>query len=186
VVRVTDDNTVQIDRPWTNGVTNVVLHKVAAALLTAPTQQYGVFLDSQVQEVFLGQLGATAGNKIQAWAVSSTLKSAPAAADRIASWTTSLGNALATSLVPPVSSGALWISDGVDVSGLVVFQITPTPVKVTKAAGSATLAVTTGSLTGNLTGSSLTVSAHTDGKIYLENHRGGARQITLLFLAPLS
>jgi len=184
VVRVTNDNTLQINRAWTNEVTAATIYKVVAPLLTAPTQQYGVFLDGQVLEVFLGQVGATTGNKVQALAVSSTLKSAPAAADRVASWTTSLANAQATSLVPPVTSGALWISDGVDVSGLVVFQTSTVPVKVTKAAGAATLAVTTGVLTGGLTGSSLTVSAHTDGRLYLENHRGGTRQITLLFLAP--
>ena len=65
---------------------------------------------------------------------------------------------------------------------LVSFRADATPQIVNMGNAVANFAVTTGALTGALGGSNFTVSAHTDGKIYLENNRGGAVTVNITFL----
>lgn len=81
------------------------------------------------------------------------------------------------SITPSLPSGALiFIGSTADTTiwALVSYN-TATPA-IAKHTGGANLDVTTGVLTGT-TGvdTNFTISAHTDGKLYLENRRGGAR-----------
>lgn len=93
-----------------------------------------------------------------------------------------IGDDAAISYAAPDSFGAILVAtDDVDGVGLVYFE-TATP-STLKLAGAANTAVSTGALTGT-TGvdTNLTISAHTDGKVYIENRLGASVQCRFHFL----
>lgn len=97
----------------------------------------------------------------------------------------SLNDDTAMSFVPTKSNGAIliaWRSGQTNFSGLIVYRIGGAPV-TRLIVGEANLAVTTGALTGTTgTDGYLTISTHTDSKVYIENRRGGIAYFSLTFL----
>lgn len=91
----------------------------------------------------------------------------------VRSGTITLASDTATSLTPPIANAmfAIWSQSNSKhvVAGIVSFN-TASSAGITKLAGGANFAVTTGVLAGT-TGSNafVTVAAHTDGKVYVEN-----------------
>lgn len=94
-----------------------------------------------------------------------------------------LADDIATSITPPAASGAFTISCGNDVGiyGLISYRAASSPFCATTGAGS-DLNTTTGAL-ANAGGTDVkyTVSAHTNGKIYLSNRKGASRTVILTF-----
>lgn len=95
--------------------------------------------------------------------------------------TTDINDDAATSLTPPYQYGTLIISMQTDNGGGYGGVVNYTAenggqVYTTKWAGGGNLEVSTGSLVGTTgTDAKVTVSAATDGKLYVENRVGGAR-----------
>ena len=89
-------------------------------------------------------------------------------------------DATATSFTPRSSYGTLRFTT--TEGGFDVYYNTATPACAFMGTVPAWAGVTTGVLTGVLGGSLLTVSAATDGKIYIENNRGSARAVQALAL----
>lgn len=97
---------------------------------------------------------------------------------------TSFADDSAISFTPPYSVGfiAVLVNDGPTFSGNVAYRAEAGGTGTAIVGGSANLEVTTGVLNGT-TGSDnkLTVSAFTDGKIYIENRAGSTIAISVLF-----
>jgi len=94
-----------------------------------------------------------------------------------------ISNTAATSFTPKSPQGILAISSPTSLlRALVSFRADATPQIVNMGNAVSNFAVTTGALTGVLGGSNFTVSSHTDGKIYLENNRGGAVTVNITFI----
>lgn len=95
-----------------------------------------------------------------------------------------LADDTATNITPPDSAGSMIISCGNDVgvAAYINYRAASSPF-CQKNSGGADTNVTTGVLAGT-TGTDVkyTVSAHTDGKIYLENRKGASRTATITFL----
>lgn len=91
---------------------------------------------------------------------------------------TAINDDAATSFTPSRSTGICKVEVGGDTTVYAVFHYnTATPAVTVHQAGSNTNS-TTGALTGTTgTDTKFTVSAHTDGKLYFENRRGGSRTI---------
>lgn len=86
----------------------------------------------------------------------------------------------ATFFTPAQDSGIIMIgfaAGNTDVWGIATFRASGSPVCIEMVGGS-NFAVTTGALTGTTgTDTFLTVSTHTDGRIYIENRRGAVQTI---------
>ena len=99
----------------------------------------------------------------------------------------------ATSVAAPAQSGAAIIvisgSTHVDQSLIIVYRAASSPVITGQridGGGSSLGSFTTGILSGTTgTDGRLTVSAHTDGRIYFENRLGVSRNIAISFMAPV-
>jgi len=79
------------------------------------------------------------------------------------------------SFTPPFGSGLLVITNGAGQNARMAQIGYETTTPATSDAGfiGSVMAITTGALTGVLGGTSITISAHTDGKLYIENNTGG-------------
>lgn len=87
----------------------------------------------------------------------------------------------ATSLTPELQSGLIIITVvGTDAStqGIFAFDAASGGATCTLVTTATNMAATTGALTGTTgTDTELTVSAHTDGKIYIENRLGAQKNV---------
>lgn len=78
-----------------------------------------------------------------------------------------------------------WERDNASHFGEAYYRVTASPVCTEVFKGAATVAFTTGALAGTTgTDTNLTVSAHTDAKIYIENRRGATITVCWAFTAP--
>lgn len=105
-------------------------------------------------------------------------------AARVRAETTAINDDAVAIITPGVTRGTLIITTGSldGESGIFTYRAESTPYCTSLAIGSVTNA-TTGVLSGTTgTDGRLTVSAHSDGKIYIENRRGGARSVTYTIL----
>jgi hypothetical protein len=97
-----------------------------------------------------------------------------------------LSDDTATSFKPTFLYGMLIFlsrSAGNTIDGLLAFRVAPTSNRMTILAGGSNLEATTGPLTGTTgTDGKFTISAHTDGKIYMENRRGADRSVCYVVL----
>lgn len=102
-------------------------------------------------------------------------------------WLVQLSDDGASSFTPPTKRGVMRVSSdkGVSFFGAASYNVNASGTSIIKLSGGAgfeALAAGSGSLSGS-TGvdARVTVSAHTDGKVYLENREGGVANYTVLF-----
>ena len=84
------------------------------------------------------------------------------------------------------SSGLLFVQEGAGSTlvGLGRFAAVSGGAEIASISSKANITWTTGALTGTTgTDGNLIISAHTDGKIYVENRRGGSRTVVLSLMA---
>ena len=87
----------------------------------------------------------------------------------------SLNNAVATSFTPAIADGmfVFVVNNNTTHGGIVLLRAEAAGASIVKIGGGANFEVTTGVLAGTTgTNGALTVSAHTDGKVYIENRQG--------------
>lgn len=101
--------------------------------------------------------------------------------------TVTIGDDAATSFTPSGSEGVIAVTDDNAQGGVVHYKVSSTNA-TTSIGGTASLAVSTGSLSGTSgTDGNLTVSANDgDGKIYIENRTGGSRNVSYRILTHSS
>lgn len=97
-----------------------------------------------------------------------------------------LNDDTAHSFIPAQDRGVVivWTGASGEESGIYAYRVTATSNYCKLLVGGNVVAAATGALAGTTgTDANITVSAHTDGKIYLENRRGGARTLFWLVIA---
>jgi hypothetical protein len=104
--------------------------------------------------------------------------------DRLYGASYTMADDTAVSFTPIATAGVIVISSESSLlRALVSYRADATPQVVNMGNAIANFAVTTGVLAGTTgTDTNFTVSAHTDGKIYLENRRGGSVTVTVTLL----
>jgi hypothetical protein len=100
----------------------------------------------------------------------------------VRSFTATIGDDAATSFTPLRTAGGIMITTGGTGNGGIGNYNTVTPT-MQSVVGGANFAVTTGVLSGTTgTDTKLTLSAHTDGKIYVENRTGQSRNVYVILI----
>ena len=172
VDRVTSDNAMVLRRAFTNALNSATLNKVEVDLHEIQSQHYGIWMQTaSVEKLLLGPVFAEGNlfSNIITANVASRAGSQPIQADGFRSFNAAVADNAAVSFTPPVDSGLVIVTSDSGDALIVAYEATGTP-SATLLSGTGTGAVTTGVLSGT-TGADgdITVSAHTDGQIYLEN-----------------
>jgi len=180
-----DDNTFTIDEAFTTALSGATVNKLSVDIQGIPSQHYGLSLsNANILELMTGEIFAS-GNITADNLITNAANIKGSLFSRAESHSTksfSIANAAAISFTPAQTGGLIIVTDDTNTAGFATFRATASPL-MTKGGGTSTFAVTTGALTGALGGSSLTVSSHTDGKVYIENNRGSTRDITVMVMA---
>jgi len=133
-------------------------------------REVAVLLYPDAKAVILGPYGANADN----WVLAGNLQ-----ASNTYTEISILADDTATSFTPGKAFGFLLINDhsSINIYAIVQYRAMTTPL-TQLVAGGVLVEVTTGPLTGtDSTDGRFTISAHSDGKIYLENRIGSTRTV---------
>ena len=185
VINVSDDETITINSAFTTPFSNITINKLCTNLEGIPSQDYGVrFTDSAIKSLYHNNIIAY-NNKVGQLSISS-IESVNGSLSTISnvyrSYTVSLLDDTATSIPSPGAAGAgAIVTDNENTIGIACFTADPSPSM--GFTGTSQFRATTGVLNGT-TGDDfcITVSAADDGKFYIENRRGGTRNITVMFI----